>query len=244
MTPRRAAAPGDAGVGLPELLVTMALFTVLAGAVAAVFIGATDTVRTATTKNATTADTRIAMEAITRTVRVAVRPPGETAAVVEARTDRVTVYASLDRGPAPSPGQPTAQSTTRPTRVTYAHDAATGCLTETQVLASASTAADAAARPLVWSGTGSTRCLVRTTSAPAFTYFDVGTLEAAPGGGAAPPLALGAAGLPPAGLPTVVSVGVAVTVTDPGAPDVRGVSARDRVTLANVLAERPLASGR
>lgn len=244
MTRQRAAAPRDAGVGLPELLVTTALFTVLAGAVGAVFIGAADTVRTATAKNATTADTRIAMEAITRTVRVAVRPVGETAAVVDARADRLTFYASLDRGPAPSPGQPATQSTTRPTRVTYAHDAATGCLTETQVPAAANTAADAAARPLLWTGAGSTRCLVRTTSAPAFTYYDVGTAEAAPGGSAAPPLALGAAGLPPAGLPTVVSVGVAVTVTDPGAPDVRGVSARDRVTLANVLAERTPTRGR
>lgn len=222
--------PRDAGAGLPELLVTMALFAVLASAVGGVFIAATSSVRTATTKNATTADARLAMEVLSRTARVAVRPTGQPSALVEARQDALVLFASLDRG--------AGQDTSTPTRVSFTHDAATGCLNETQVLAQANTASDAATNPLVWPGAGTTRCLIRTTTAPTFDYFDVGTLHDPATGAPAARIEVPATGLDVLARLRVVSVQVSLTVTDPQAPDVAGVVARDRVTLTNVLAER------
>lgn len=227
-------ARGDSGASLPELLVSMLLFTMIAGAIGAVFVSSMSSVRTTTTTNGTTADARLAMEAITRAMRVAVKPQGMASAIVEARSDRLVLFTSLQRS--------AAQSTTRPTRVTYSYDPATACLNQTQVPASANPGADRATVPLVWTAPGTTTCLVRTSVAPTYEYYATGALTTAAG---TPVLAMS---LPPTGLtadslPTVVSVQVSVTAAAPGASDVPGVTARDRVTLTNVLAARRLSGG-
>lgn len=225
---------GEDGASLPELLVSMLLLSVVTGAVATVFISSLDSVRTTTTTNATTADARLAMEAVTRTVRVAVRPQGHGSAIVEARPDRLVLYASLQRS--------SAQSTTRPTRVTYSYDPASTCLNQTQVPASTNLGADAEAVPLVWTAPGTTTCLIRTTVPPAFEYFANGALTT-PAGTPVAAIPVPATGLSAEALPGVVSVQVSVVAAAPRAGDVAGVTARDRVTLSNVLADRRLTGG-
>lgn len=213
---------GDGGVGLPELLVAMGMFGIVVAAIGAVFVGLVDTSRIASTKTATTADARIAMEAMTRSLRVAVVPKGEPSALTVSTTTELQFYASLNRG--------TGQDADRPTRVTYAYVPATGCVTETQVVAGDSTAADAGARPFTWTTAGTTKCLIRTSAAPAFSYFDLGTIRRADDTLVAPIVPA-----TDAQRATVVSIEAALDVKDPQRPDITGVIARDRVTLTNVF---------
>lgn len=216
---RLRAAPRDAGAaGLPELLVSMVVFSVVTAAVSAVFVGIITTSRTASVRTGTTADARIAMEAMTRSLRVAVIPTGEPAAITVADPTRVQLYSSLQRGAGQVAG--------RPTRVTYAYDAGTRCVTETQV-----PAADSGnpARPFVWTAAGTTKCLIRTNAAPSFTYYAKGSITNADGTTVAPLLPTSEALRA-----TVVSIEPALDVQDPGGADIAGVIARDRVTLVNV----------
>lgn len=208
---------GDEGVGLPELLVSMAMFGIVVAALGAVFVGLLDTTRIASTRTATTADARIAMEAMTRSLRVAIVPPGEEAAITVSEPNRVQFYSSLARGPG--------QDSARPTRVTYVYDAGSGCVNETQVLADGPVAG-----PFTWPGGGTTKCLIRTSSPPVFTYYTAGTIEQLDGTVVAPIVPT-----TPDQRATVVSVEAALDVQDPDQADINGVIARDRVTLSNVI---------
>lgn len=224
---RHRRARDDRGVGLPELLVSMAVFSIVVAAVGAVFVNTIDSVRFASTKTATTADARIAMEAMTRSIRVAVIPTGEDAAILTAEDGRLDFYASLDRGPG--------QTSARPTRVTYSYNSATRCLEERQVLATDRVPPNPA-RPFVWSGAGTTKCLIETNAAPRFAYFADGRIidddvtPAVP----VPKLATPAGVLPAGDLDEVVSVQMEIDVLNPGATDINGTLAVDRVALANV----------
>jgi prepilin-type N-terminal cleavage/methylation domain-containing protein len=220
---------GDQGFGLAELMVSMALFSIAVAAVAAVLIGTLDTVRFTTTKNRVTADARIGMDAVSRSLRVAVQPPGEDAAIVSATASGVSFYSSLDRGGAQTPD--------RPTKVTYAHGALGGrtCLLETQVPASDNTGADSATKPFVWTSTGVTTCLVETATAPAFAYYDTGRLTDPTTGADTSPLPVPSSGLELVDRQRVVSVQVDLAGEAAGAGDVPPVFARDRVTLSNLI---------
>lgn len=206
----------DAGFGLPELLVSMAVFSVVLVAVSAVFASVLDTSRIASAKTMTTADARIAMEAITRSLRVAVVPPGEVSAITVAEPNRIEFFSSLARG--------AGQNSTYPTRVTYSYSAATGCVNETQTNATGPVSG-----PFTWTGVPRTKCLIRTSAPPVFTYFEAGTITAADGSTVAPVTPTDATGRS-----RVVSVEAALDVKDPERADVNGVIARDRVTLSNV----------
>lgn len=234
MTGRTRGHRDDTGLTLVELLVTMIVFGILATAVAAVFTNTITSVRYVSAKSSTTADTRIAMEAISRSMRVAVTPTGEPSAFVTAGASSVTFYASLARG--------AGQTVDRPTRVTYDYVAANGCVRETQVPA---TPTGNPARPFKWTAAGTTKCLIRTYVPPAFQYFDDGRLTL-PNGTAVQPLTIPAGGFSdtkdPAGRASIVSVEVAVNVQDPKVTDVKGVQARDRVSLTNLLAARTMGS--
>lgn len=198
----------------------MAVTGVLLAAIASITISLLGVSRTATVKTSTTADARIAMEAMTRSLRVAVVPKGEAAAITVSEPAKVEFYSSLDRT--------AGQTAERPTRVTYSY--LSPCVNETQVVATINPdAAKVAAQPHVWAGTGTTRCLIRTRSAPTFTYFTSGTILQSDGSAV------------PAVLPTtsaaraaIVSVEIALDVQDPTLTGVRGVVARDRVTLMNI----------
>ena len=135
----------DEGFGLPELLVSMAIFGVVIAAIAAVFANSIETVRFVSTKTATTADARTAMEAMTRSLRVAIAPTGHASAIVEADADHIVFYSSLKRA--------TNQTAERATRMTYAYDPSTHCLTERQVGAKVNTdSSQSATIPFVWTG--------------------------------------------------------------------------------------------
>lgn len=229
---------GDEGYGLPELLVSMALFGIVIAAVSAVFVNAIDSVRFVSTKTATTADARIAMEAMTRSLRVAIQPTGLETALAEADDDRIVFYSSMDRG--------TGQTADSPTRVTYEYDPTSRCLEETQVVASVNP--DASERdtiPLVWTGAGTSKCLIETNAPPQFDYFDDGRIVGADGVTAVSPLMVPGGGWEAddgasdrTALSSVVSIQMSLNVQDPDAVDINGTLARDRVTLTNVLTAR------
>lgn len=214
----------DDGVSLTELLISMGVFSVVMAAVLAVFVNTIDSVRFVSTKTSTTADARIAMEALTRTIRVAVIPKGEPAALVDAQDGQVAFYSSLNRGAAQSPA--------RPTLVTYRYDPTTSCLLETQVAATTLVPANPA-QPFEWPGLGTTRCLIKTSAAPLFEYFDDGRITG-DDGSEVQPLATPSGALPSASLGAVISIQISLSVQAPGAVDVQGTQVRDRVTLANV----------
>lgn len=222
----------ESGLTLVELLVTMVIFSLLAVVVSAVFANTIKSVRYVSAKSSTTADTRIAMEAMSRSLRVALTPTGEPSAFVNANTNSVTFYASLARG--------VGQTADRPTRVTYDYVAATGCLRETQVPASLT---GNPSKPFAWTAAGSSKCLIRTYSPPTFQYFDDGRLQQSDGT-VINPLTVPSGGFSdtnnPTGRSTIISVQVSLNVQDPNVTDVKGVQARDRVTLTNVLAARTI----
>lgn len=226
----RRAARDDRGVSLTELLVTMMVFGILAVIVSVVFNNTLRSVRFVSAKTSTTADTRIAMESMSRALRVALTPPGQVSAFVSVAPNSVTFYSSLARG--------AGQTADLPTRVTFDYVPATGCLRETQVLA---VPTGVPATPLAWTGATSSKCLIRTYTAPTFEYFDDARLTQADGS-AVVPLTIPAGGLTSATSPdplkSIASVAVSLDVQDPSVTDVRGVQARDRVTLANILAAK------
>jgi len=232
----------DEGFGLPELLVSMAVFSIVVAVLSAVFVNTIDTVRFVSTKTATTADARIAMEAMTRSLRVAIVPDGVPSAIVEADAEHIVFYASLNRG--------TTQTASKPTRVTYAYDSATRCLTETQVRAvSNPDPSQSSTISFVWPGFGITKCLIKTNTPPRFDFFDDGRILQDDGLTTVVPLTVPSGGWDVtdtsdlAALNTVVSIQMFINVQDPNAPDVNGMLATDRVTLANVLAAQNLENG-
>ena len=212
----------DAGVSLVELVVTMAISSVVLAAVSAVFIGAVRSVRTVQSETAASADARIGMEAMTRALRVAVQPDGQPSALVSATTNGITVYALINRT-----GAAVTTSLT-PTKVAFSYDAGTKCVNETDTPASGSS-------PYTWTTGSRTRCLLRTTVAPTFAYYTTPVL--ASGGVDIAPLTVPGSGLAATDLPTVQSVQVTLAVKDPANPSLAGVTSLSRVTLTNVLAD-------
>jgi len=188
-----------------ELGVAMMIAAVLMAATAAAFIGAMRTVRSVNASTSSVADARTAMEAVTRTLRVAYKPAGQPSAVVSAGPNGVRFWALLNRSGGPTLTDPP------PTLVDYAYSG--GCLTETQSVG----------------GATRTKCLVRTTVAPTFTYFDTGAASVA---------GVPAAPLPatPPDLTVVRSVEVALTVRTPNDPVATALPVVTRVTLENVPA--------
>jgi prepilin-type N-terminal cleavage/methylation domain-containing protein len=214
---------GQAGLSLIELLVAMSVAGILLAGVGVVFVGILRGVTTTNVKTATGADVRIAIEAMTRTLRVADVPYGEGSAFVSASTNAVTFYALLNRTGTASTTEPV------PTLVRYSWSSATNCLDEAQTTSSAVTNPADGGPYYTWPTTNTTtRCLLRTTTKPVFTYYPSGLLNA---------VAMTAdSGLTAADLLLVRSVGLLITATDPGNPGVAGVPAETRVTLENLHA--------
>ena len=195
----------DRGVSLVELSVAMMIGAILLAATAAAFIGAMRTVRSVNASTSSVADARTAMEAVTRSLRVAYKPAGQPSAVVSAGPTGVRFWALLNRTGAPTLTDPP------PTLVSYAYTG--GCLTETQAVGA----------------TTRTKCLVRTTVAPTFTYFSTGAATVA-GAPAAPLPAT------PPDLTAIRSVQVSLTVKAPGEPLATALPVVTRVTLENIPA--------
>ncbi|TNM64496.1 hypothetical protein FHN55_13280 [Streptomyces sp. NP160] len=242
---------GDEGTTLVELLVVMALTTVVLAAVGAVFVSATRSVRETQVLTNTQADARTAAEAMSRSLRVAVVPPqgaptgpSSEAAVrtpfVSAAADSVSFFANVQRTPVTSTtsGPSTAPLVRAvlqaPSLITFAHDAGTGCITETRTPAVVNTGPDAAATPYTWPGPGTTKCLAATTQAPVFSYFTSGVIAE----GAASSQLDSTKPVSASQAKAIVSVGFVLTVQSPTASDVAPTRVTDRVTLVNVLASQ------
>jgi prepilin-type N-terminal cleavage/methylation domain-containing protein len=223
-------AKDDAGLTLVELVVTMAVGSIVLAAVGVVFVGVMRTVSTVNTTTNVTADARIGMESLTRGLRTAVKPKGENSAVLVAKPDEVQVYSSLNR-----PGDPTTDPI--PTKVSFSWSSTTKCLNQTTVKGAANTGSDNATRPFVWTATPETKCVLRTSSSPSFEYFTTGVIATGSPATAVPPLATPTSGLTLADRNTVVSIGMRLTVDDPSTTSDHPVPVTDRVTLPNVIAD-------
>lgn len=210
----------DAGMSLIELLVAMVVSALLLGAVSTVFVGTLRGTRTVNTKTSTGADVRLATEAMTRTLKVATKPYGEAAAFVSASSTGMSFYALLNRTGSQSASEPI------PTLVTYSY--ASNCLTEYQTPGSAVASPPAGGPYYSWPVSARrSKCLLRSTTSPAFTFFDSGDLSAA----AMTP----ATGLSAGDLSLVRSVQITLTATDPNNANVAGVPAETRVSLENLI---------
>lgn len=224
MTGRRGPARrlGERGFSLPELLVSITVLSIVLAAVGTVFTGSLRTVRELRDRTTMAADARIGLEAVTRSLRVAIRPAGETSAITLATGSTLTFYASLNRsGTSTEP---------LPTKVEYAWNGS--CLTEAATPARTLTNPPATGPFYAWDTGRTSKCLVRTTVAPTFSYFS--TPEISTGGVDNAALTIPSGGLDDAGRSAVQSVQVSLTALSAGA-GVSGATVLDRVTLNNVI---------
>lgn len=210
----------DRGTSLVELLVAMAISSVLLLAVGSTFVSSLRLTQGVANRTAATADARLAVDTVARRLRVAVRPAPGASAIVSASGAAVTFYASV----APS-GTTT---TVLPTLVEYQVDPVSRCLQES--LTPATSTPQAVGDPVLsWPvADRRTRCLVPSDvdalGAGIFTYY-TSPVSGTP---------VDAATLP-SSLDVVRSVGIAVSVRDRGATSVRVSRVQSRVGLANRL---------
>ncbi|MGQ7298245.1 PilW family protein [Quadrisphaera sp. KR29] len=252
-TPVGPAERREEGTTLVELLVVMVLTTIVLAAVGTVFTSSLRGVREAQVRTSTQADARTATEAITRSLRVAVAPPagaptGPSSGTVPspftaASSTGVSFYANLQRTTvAFATSGPTSAPVVRaalegPWLVSYGYDATRQCVTEARTPATANTGPTATTVPYLWTTGTTTKCLATTTTPPSFSYFTSGVITSA-AGATAPIAPASGSTLSPAEAASVVSVGVALVVADPRAPDLAPTTTSDRVSLVNVLASQ------
>ena len=216
----RARLHGDSGFGLPELLVSMSIGSVLLLALGTTFAGTLRTSSVARSRVADTAEVRSALDVMSRRLRLAVRPSTGLAAFEVAEPRQVRFYASLGAGVA----EPA------PTLVEYAVVSVPSgrCLQE-RLTTPTATANPAA--PWSWTPGASTRttCLARGSvnpgSARLFRFYATGALGA-------PPLADTLTG---SALDGIGSVELSTSVRPSPTSTVPVTSASTRVSLVNLL---------
>ncbi len=186
---------------------TLGMLILAASATA--FLATMRTVGSVSVSTTSVADARVAMEAVTRTLRVAYKPKSATSAVLVAAPNRVQFWALLNRTGSASLAEPL------PTLVEYQYTG--GCLTESQT----------------FGGITRTKCLVRTTVAPSFTYYTSGAL--AVGGVPVTPMATSTP-VAAVSLPDIRSVEVQLTVLPTGVPAGGALPVISRVTFENLAA--------
>lgn len=218
----RRRADGQAGFSLPELMVTIGVLSIVLTAVGTVFVGSLKSVRLVRERTVTAADARIALEAVTRTLRVAVRPDGEAAALTLATGSAVTFYSVINRT-----GTTAAQL---PSKVEYSWDGT--CLNEAVTPARTLTAPASGGPFYAWDTGRTSKCLVRTSVAPAFAYYT--TPQISSGGVDVTAMSVPVGGLSATDLAVVQSVQVSLAIKVPGG-ETNGTTVMDRVTLNNVL---------
>lgn len=200
----------------------MMITGILMVSVATVTISTLNASRVMNVKTSTAADARIGLETMTRTLRAAVIPQGETAAITTATTDAVTFYSQINRADAL-----VVAGVVAPTKVEYYHSG--GCLMEARTPARSLSAATITAPQFAWDTGRTTKCVLRTvTQTGLFTYYVDGLLSTTA-------LTVPIGGLTSAALPTVKSVKVTVTVVDPANPSVPGIPVNTRTTLDNIV---------
>lgn len=214
MTAARSGAGRDHGVTLVEFVVAAVLTSLVAAATVGVFAGALRSMRHASVRNATAADVRVAMEQVTRELRVATVPSGAAAALVSATPTALSFYSAIDR----------TGTDVHPYRIDYTYDGTCLKVTQTPSLDKTATPDTANAR---------TTCLLRTTTAPSFTYYPSGAISV---NGITTPALDASAGLSAANLAAVRSVEITLSGQSADAADITGTPLRSRVTLTNVAA--------
>ena len=225
MSARRSAAraPGpDAGFSLPELLVAMALTSILLAALAGIFTSNLRTTSRISAKVTATADARLAVDTMSRRLRVAVAPDATQAAFTTTDPRSVTFYASLVG--AAAGGVTTRAVDPKPTKVEYSVVPATYSGQATTCLREVLTPAVGSAAPYTYPASGSTtRCLAYGTlnadGAPLFTYFQSGSGTA-----------------PAASRDDVRSVGASLSIAATSGGQRAATAAATRVTCPNVRA--------
>lgn len=218
----------EAGMSLVELAVTAAITSVVLAGVATVFIGSVRTVRTVNSQTSTSADARIGMESITRNLRVAIRPDGESSALVLATSDAVSFYALINRTGA------AATSSLVATLVELSYDGT--CINEAHTPARTLTSPPTGGPFYAWDTGRTSTCLLRTSVAPQFAYYATPVLTDSSGVDI-PPLTVPTGGLATADLTTVQSIQVTLVVKEAANPTLAGSTSLSRVTLTNVLSD-------
>jgi Tfp pilus assembly protein PilW len=226
-TGRRDTGRPDAGVSVVELAVTAAVGMLVLAGVATVAVGSLTAVRSIAVRTGTSADARIAGETLTRSLRVAVRPKGEAAALVSATPTSVTFYALLNT----SGSAQTTDAVPSMVELGWTGSCLTRRITAGSVIASPSSSGPF----YTWTPAGSATCVARTTLAPAYGYYATAAIST--GGVDTTPLSLSGGSLSATERRSVSSVEVRLTVVDARYPSVPGAPAVARVTLANVLTD-------
>lgn len=211
----------EAGYGLVELLVAMALTSVLLALLAGVFLSDLRTTSRISAKVDATADARLVVDTIARRVRVAAPPDTATAAfVAPLAADATTFYASIAGGAlgGPAPGETNVNFTRVDYRIVdvVRGGVTTQCVQETLTPGTSSNGIG------TYPAAGAkTRCLaygaINSDGRPLLTYLASGT-------GNDPAAAVGA----------VRSVRIAITITSTRGDQRATTSATTRVSLPNV----------
>lgn len=215
----------DAGLTVVELLVTALIGSVVLAGVATVMVSVASNSRQTTAHTANSRAVRGAAEVIAAALRVGVRPSGETAAVVVAKPDEVSFYTLINRTGA------SATTALPPTLTRYWWDAATSCLNQSRVVGVALSSPAPSGPFFSWTGTADVRCVMKTTTAPAFKYYTTAAISS--GSTVLPDMGAPAAGLGATERAQVRSVQVLLTARDPADTSVAASVVLDRVTLSN-----------
>lgn len=222
---RDGATRGDAGTSLAELLVVMAVSSVLLIAVGTTFANSLRLTKAVNSRTGATADARLAIDTAARRLRVAVRPTaGEDPMIVSGGATSVRFYASIAR----------AGTTTSvlPTLIDYTIDATNSCFRESQTPAKATTVSGVTTYTWPASGTKS-RCLVfgnvDANGTGVFTFYTSAD--------ASTPVALVNGQLPAGVLDSVRSVGLAMAVRERPGSNAKPTQVQSRVALVNRTAE-------
>jgi Tfp pilus assembly protein PilW len=208
----------QAGISLVELVVTMAVGSIVLLALGTTFTGSLRTSGEATNRISNTAELRLGLDTVARRLRVAVPPRTGGVAVVEAKPRSVRFYASLST-PGDTGDKP-------PVLVEYA-------ITPTCLQEKLTTPTGTSELNWSWSpgASTSTTCLARgavnADGSALFAFYATGNLTAT---------ALGdATGVAAGDLAKIASVAVHGSVKASATSTTPSTSARTRVTLTNLL---------
>ena len=222
MTRHSHARRNERGAGLVELLVVLAISSIVLATVGSTFTSSLRLSTRAADQGRSAADARLVLDTVNRRIRVAVRPPTAPSIITRAEPGRLTFYASLGRnGDTSDPA---------PTRVEYFYDT---CLREALTVGTAVTDS-AGAVTYTWPTTSSSgRCIVfgqvDADGAGMFAYFDSpdATTELAGTG----------VGASDAVRNSIRSISIRLSVRAKGSTQPTPTRARARISLINRLAE-------
>lgn len=215
----------EAGTSLAELLVVMAVSSVLLIAVGTTFASSLRLTKAVNSRTGATADARLAMDTAARRLRVTVRPTeGEAPMLLSGGTTSVRFYASIALK-----GTTTA---VLPTLVEYSIDASNSCFRESKTPATATTTSTGTT--YTWPASGTTsRCLVfgnvDANGAGVFTYYTSAD--------ASTPVSLVNGQIPADVLNSVRSVSLAMAVREKPGSNAKPTQMQTRVVLVNRTAE-------